>query len=261
LAGGAGSRLGFSGPKGLFPILGKPLFQHHLEKIPLSMPVAVMTSPQNSEATKAYFEKNAFFGREVRFFEQTTLPLLDEKYRPVGFGADGNGSVYASLLHSGILDEFERRGVQSVFFLPVENPLADPTDGRLLALNVDVAIQCVSRIKGESMGALAEDLTIVEYFNIAEDDYSYSYVGQVALSMPFLRKASSLSLPLHWVRKKAFIGGQEMWIWKREKLLFDAFPAAETRAALCCERELCYAPIKGAEQKDAVEKLLRNKNS
>jgi hypothetical protein len=259
LAGGLGSRLGFMGPKGLFPILNKTLFQHHLEKAPPKMPVAIMISPQNSEETKAYFEKNGFFGRKILFFEQTVLPLLDEKYRAVGVGPDGNGSVYASLLNSGILDEFERLAVDSVFFIPIENPLADPVDGRLLALKADVAIKCVKRIKGESMGALADDLSIVEYFDVAEDDYSYSYAGQTVLSMPFLRKASAVKLPLHWVRKKASIGGREMIVWKREKFLFDAFPIAAVRAALCYEREVCYAPIKGPEQKEAVEKLLRKK--
>ncbi len=259
LAGGLGSRHGFPGPKGLFPILNKTLFQHHLEKVPLTMPVAIMTSPQNQDATKAYFEKNEYFGRKVLFFEQTVLPILDEKYRPLGVGPDGNGSVYSSLLNSGILDQFEREGIRSVFIIPVENPLADPVDGRLLALKADVAIKCVKRIKGESMGALAEDLSIIEYFDIREDDFSYSYAGQALLSLSFLRKAASSPLPLHWIRKKATVGGREMIVWKREKFLFDAFPLAVERAALCYEREVCYAPIKGPEEKEAIEKLLRKK--
>ena len=259
MAGGQGSRLGFLGPKGLFPLLDKTLFQHLLEKIPLAMPVAIMISPQNSEATKTYFEKNNFFGRNILFFEQTALPLLDGKYRAVGWGPDGNGSVYASLLHSGILGQFERLGVQSVFFNPIDNPLADPADGRLLALDVDVAIKCVKRIKGESMGALTEELSVVEYFDVDKDHFSYSYTGQVALSLKFIKQAANLSLPLHWVRKKASISGSEMSVWKREKFLFDAFPFAAKRGALCYERQMCYAPIKGAEQKEAVEKLLRKK--
>jgi putative uridylyltransferase len=259
LAGGLGSRLGFTGPKGLFPVLNKTLFQHHLEKIPATMPVAIMTSPQNTSETKAYFEKNAFFGRKILFFEQTVLPLLDEKYRPVGSGPDGNGSVYSSLLRSGVLDEFERSGVCSVFLIPIENPIADPVDGRLLGLKAEVAIKCVKRIPGESMGAVTEDLSIIEYFEIGEDHFSYSYVGQLALSMPFLRKAAGLCLPLHWVRKKAIVGGREMVVWKREKFLFDAFPWATEKKALCYEREECYGPIKGPEEKEAVENMLRKK--
>jgi UDP-N-acetylglucosamine pyrophosphorylase len=218
-----------------------------------------MTSPQNGEATRAYFEKNGFFGRKILFFEQTVLPLLDEKYRPVGSGPDGNGSVYSSLLRAGILDEFERSGIHSVFLIPIENPLADPVDGRLLGLKAEVAIKCVKRIRRESMGALTEDLSIVEYFDIQEDDFSYSYVGQVALSVAFLRKAAHLCLPLHWVRKKAIVGGREMIVWKREKFLFDAFPWAAERRALCYEREECYGPIKGPEEKEAVENMLRKK--
>ncbi len=260
LAGGMGSRLGFSGPKGLFQVLNKTLFQHHLENIPPSMPIAIMTSPQNGEATKTYFEKNAFFGRKILFFEQTSLPLLDEKYRPVGIGPDGNGSLYEGLAKSGILDEFEKAGIRSAFILPIENPLASPFDGALLAHHLasgdEVTIQCVDRIQGESMGALAEDFSIVEYFDIANDNYLYSYAGQALLSLPFLRKASNATLPLRWIRKKAMIGGNEILVWKREKLLFDAFSLAIKRSALCYERETCYAPIKRAEQKEHVEKLL-----
>lgn len=257
LAGGLGSRLGVKGPKGLFPVLNKTLFQHLLEKVPIATPVAIMISPLNAEITKAYFEKNGHFGRNISFFEQTVLPLLDEKYRPVGVGPDGNGSVYASLVRSGLLDLWEQANIHSLFVIPIENPLANPVDGSLLELNADVAIKCVQRIRGEPMGALAEDCSIVEYFDIVEDVYSYSYTGQVVLSVNFFRKAADFRLPLHWVRKRAMIGGQEILVWKREKLLFDAFPLAAKRAALCYDRELCYATIKGPEHKEIVENLLR----
>lgn len=261
LAGGQGSRLGVNGPKGLFQVLNQTLFAHLMEKIPPNMMAAVMTSPQNGQETKDYFGKT--FDREVLFFEQSSLSLLDEKYRPVGIGPDGNGSVYRGLVSSGILDRLEKEGVEHLFFIPVENPLADPADRQLFAHHLqekaDVTIKCIPRIKGESMGALAEDGTIVEYFDIDQDDYLYSYTGQVVLTIEFIRKAATLALPLHWVRKKAMVGGQQWIVWKREKILFEAFPIANKRASLCYEREACYAPIKTLEQKEAVEKLLRRK--
>ena len=61
VAGGAGTRLGFDGPKGTFPIgpvSQASLFQIHAEKIVAlgrrhgkALPLYVMTSPENHEAT------------------------------------------------------------------------------------------------------------------------------------------------------------------------------------------------------------------
>jgi ADP-heptose:LPS heptosyltransferase len=232
LAGGMGSRLGFAGPKGLYVVEGKTLFQHLLEKIPPGMPVAVMTSPLNHAETVAYFERN---GYKAYFFQQPLIALLDESYRPVGEGPDGNGSIYASLVKSGILEQWSE--IDTLLISPIENPLADPADAKLLTYHrekgADVTVKCTERKRGESMGALTER-GIVEYFDILDDNYAYSYVGQVALATRFVREAANRELPYHWVRKKG--------LWKREKLLFDAFSRIE---ALCYDRQVCYAPVKG----------------
>ena len=68
VAGGQGTRLGFDGPKGTYPIAPvsqASLFQIHCEKV-LSLcrrhgrlvPLYVMTSPENHEATVSYFAEN-----------------------------------------------------------------------------------------------------------------------------------------------------------------------------------------------------------
>lgn len=263
LAGGQGSRVNAKGPKGLFSVLNKPLFQHHLEKIPASMPIALMTSPQNHQETVEYFQKNGCFGRKIWFFQQEALPLLDERYRPVGMGPNGNGSLYTSIVAHGILDEYEAMGIDTLLISPIENPLAHPADERLLSFHrqsrADVTIKCVERKQNESMGALGLEngrIRIVEYFQIAEDPFHYSYMGQAALSLSFVRRAASLTLPYYWIRKKAWIAGAELLVWKRECLFFDAFAAADQIAALCYPREVCYAPIKSPENKLTAEQLL-----
>lgn len=260
LAGGQGSRLGIAGPKGLFPVLNKSLFQHILEKVPVTMPVAIMTSPLNHERTVDYFMQNECFGRQISFFQQEMVDLLDESYEVVGQGPNGNGSLYRSLVNAGILERFENLSVDTLLVVPVDNPMADPADAKLIAYHrqteADVTIKCIERKKNESMGALGirhHKLSIVEYFAIEEDKFLFSYTGQMALSTRFIRKAATFQMPYHWVRKKSHTEGL---VWKREQFLFDAFPVAESIKALCYARDQCYAPIKELENKQAAIALL-----
>jgi len=264
LAGGQGSRLGRMEPKGLFRILDKSLFQHLLEKVPVSMPIAIMTSPLNHRETVDYLERNEFFGRQITFFQQEVVDLLNENYQAVGVGPNGNGSLYRSLVESGTLERFENVGVDTLVIVSVDNPLADPADEKLVLfhrqMETDVTIKCVERKKNESMGALGvrqNKLCIVEYFAIEEDKFWFSYTGQVVLSSRFIRKAACLNLPYHWVRKKSRSEEGEKWVWKRERFLFDAFSSADSVKALCYPREMCYAPIKVDENRGAVETLLQ----
>ncbi len=257
LAGGQGSRLGVSGPKGLFSVLGKTLFQHLVEKVPVTMPLAIMTSEDNDEETRRYFSNQGLFGRRIDFFCQTSLPLLDEQYREVGRGPDGNGSLYQGLMASGLVQQWLSQGIDTLLVLPIENPLADPADARLVAhhrnTQADVTIKCVERISGESMGLLVEEeghLRIAEYIELKSpvEGPAYSYVGQMALSLEFVQRAASLTLPLHWVKKRG--------VWKRERFLFDAFGIAERSEALCYPRAMCYAPIKNQQSLENAERAL-----
>ena len=95
LAGGAGTRLGFNGPKGKFRVnspSNKSLFQFHSERVrklelltkakknvDVRIPVYIMTSPQNNDETVLFFEENNYFGLDsscVTFFAQGTLPCF-----------------------------------------------------------------------------------------------------------------------------------------------------------------------------------------
>lgn len=256
LAGGQGSRLGIMGPKGMFEVGGKSLFAHLIEKVPPSMPIAVMTSPLNHEETVAYLKR---FGRKIDCFQQGTLPLLDREYQTAGEGPDGNGCVFEKLLSSGLVDEFEGNGVDSVFFVPIENPLADPADKAFLthhrACGNDLTLKCVRRKAGErNMGVLVEGPGVVEYVDLTEEQirseqFCYANIGQFIGSMRFIRKAAAIQLPVHWVRKNG--------LWKRERFVFDAFVAAEKGSAVCYPRELCYAPIKSLETVQWVEEAIK----
>lgn len=145
LAGGQGTRLGFEGPKGLYPfapVSGRTLFEHHAAKIAAvraryqtDLPWYVLTSPQNDEATRAAFEQAGWFGLEpgsVRLVVQGTLPAVDRDSGRIllaepdrlALSPDGHGGLLSALRGSGALDEMTAAGVRTIFSFQVDNPLA-----------------------------------------------------------------------------------------------------------------------------------------
>ncbi|HSX27098.1 MAG TPA: UTP--glucose-1-phosphate uridylyltransferase [Chlamydiales bacterium] len=266
LAGGQGTRLGISYPKGLFRVQGKALFQWICEKVPRKdLPIAVMTSPLNHEETVSFFERHQFFGLDLHFFQQEMSPLLDEKRREVGQGPNGNGSVFRSFVQSGLVKRFAEKGVDLVTVVPVDNPLAHPFDPVLIAFarekEADIVIKCIER-KENSMGVLAErrgKIEVVEYTEVDPQqlgEYRLANTGQLAIRLSFFEKMANVALPIHWVQKRMQIGAQMRSIWKGEQFIFDAFPYAERVEAICASRETCYAPLKNKESLEAVQKAL-----
>lgn len=262
LAGGQGSRLGHSGPKGLFSIAGKTLFQWACEKVPKGAPIAVMTSPLNHEETVAFFQKNDHFGLDVHFFTQEMAPFLDDERRVLPQqGPNGNGSVFRSFEKAGLADLFAKKGVELLSVFHVENPLADPYDSALLQTarqeKAEVTIRCIERTgEHRSMGALVEKgdkIEIVEYTELdSSREYKYAYSGQLVFDLKFFRKMADAALPLHWVRKQ--VG--EQWVWKGEQFIFDVLPFASRVRAVCAPSESSYAPLKSKEHISQIEKRM-----
>ena len=90
VAGGQGTRLGVTQPKGMFPVgpvSQKTLFQIHVEKIVATsrrygvpIPLYLMTSPATHEATVAFFAEQQRFGlpeADLVMFRQGTMPAVD----------------------------------------------------------------------------------------------------------------------------------------------------------------------------------------
>lgn len=262
LAGGQGSRLGLSGPKGTFQIHEKSLFQWVVEKVPVSVPIAVMTSPLNHAETVDFFQRHNFFEREIHFFQQALLPMLDEKKEPLAILVpDGNGSVFKSFADSGLLALFEEKGIDLISVVPVENLLAEPADPVFMSFmrekEADAGIKCIERKAGDPpMGALvrrADRLEIVEYTEVDPTfPISYCYTGMMALKLSFMQKMAKIDLPLHWVWKKS----GDTFAWKGERFIFDALPYAEKAEALSYPSSQIYAPIKNKENLEDVLRIL-----
>jgi UDP-N-acetylglucosamine/UDP-N-acetylgalactosamine diphosphorylase len=143
VAGGQGTRLGYDGPKGTFPVTplkGKTLFQVFAEKIhaagvrygrPLHW--FIMTSHQNHAATVAFFEEHRYFGLDqgrVHFFRQGRMPAVDfsgrillETKGTLALSPDGHGGSLRALERSGALDLMQREGIDTLSYFQVDNPL------------------------------------------------------------------------------------------------------------------------------------------
>lgn len=263
LAGGLGTRLGFNGPKGLFSIEGKSLFEWFCKKMPKGRPLAIMTSPLNHEETVAYFKQKNFFGLDIHFFMQEMSCFLDDEKKPIEMkGPNGNGSVFRSFEKAGLDKVFREKGVDLVTVSYIENLFARPFDPLLIHRarreKADAMVQCIKWCETDkSMGVLLEKgdkIEIKEYIGLdGLQKHQYAYSGQIAFTLPFFSKMAKKDLPIHWVRKKV----KDRWIWKGEQFIFDAFTFASRVRAFEVPRSTHYAPIKGLECIESVQKRLR----
>jgi UDP-N-acetylglucosamine/UDP-N-acetylgalactosamine diphosphorylase len=197
LAGGQGTRLGYDGPKGLYPfapLTGRTLFSHHAAKIAAlraryggALPWYVLTSPANDAPTRAAFEENDFYGlapESVRLVVQGTLPAVDAAGGEIlrdapdhlALSPDGHGGLLSALASSGALDEMTREGVRTIFTFQVDNPLARVCRPELLGHHVlagaDMASVVVRKLTAEEkMGVIARvdgRTGVVEYSDLPD---------------------------------------------------------------------------------------------
>ena len=166
VAGGQGTRLGSSAPKGCFPVAphsGKSIYQLQAEKV-LSLsrrsgrPVAflVMTSPMTDEETREFFAVNGNFGLasdQVRFFSQGTVPSLDQHGRALLSGPgrllenpDGHGGCFTALVKSGNLQRLRSEGIKHLVYIQVDNIIAPVDDSALVGLAVSERSDDITKV-------------------------------------------------------------------------------------------------------------------
>ena len=297
VAGGQGSRLGYDGPKGCYPvgpISGAPLFYFHARKIlarsiryGAPIPFYVMTSEANNAATVACFEENDYFGLDpenVFFFTQGMWPGMTKDGKVIldapghiFMSPDGHGGLLAALKRSGALADMKRRGIKSVFFFQVDNPLVEIADPAFIGHHVleksEYSLKlCAKRDPYEKVGMpmrFGSSYRMVEYTEMTDEQCNrrgkdgelYFKYGSPAIHVfdrAFLEREASKPMPLHLAFKKipALVNGKvvkpaEPNGYKFEKFIFDILPNAKRAAFLAFEQKDEFSPVKNAEGSDS----------
>lgn len=166
MAGGQGTRLGHTGPKGTFKLdvygKGKYLFEILAENLKEAnkkyntiIPWYIMTSKENNDETQQFLEKNNYFGYDknnVMLFKQGELPLIDTEGKmligkdlKIKEASDGNGGVFSSLRLTGMLADMKERGIEWVFIGGVDNAILKMADVTLLGMAIDKNVQIASK--------------------------------------------------------------------------------------------------------------------
>lgn len=203
VAGGQGTRLGSSAPKGCFTIAphsGKSIYQLQAEKV-LSLsrrvgravPFLVMTSPATDAETRQFFAAHGNFGLapgQCRFFSQGTVPSIaaDGKALLAGPGRllenpDGHGGCHTALVDSGNLRRLADEGIRQIVFIQVDNILAPCDDTLLVGLAEAEAADVVSKVlekahPDEKLGHLVKvggRDRIVEYTELSKEQTRLRY--------------------------------------------------------------------------------------
>jgi UDP-N-acetylglucosamine/UDP-N-acetylgalactosamine diphosphorylase len=298
VAGGQGSRLGYDGPKGCYqigPVTNAPLFYFHARKILARtirygkpIPFYVMTSEANNAATVKCFEENDYFGLnpdDVFFFTQGMWPgmtkdgkiILDAPGH-VFMSPDGHGGLLAALKRSGALADMKKRGIKSVFFFQVDNPLVEIADPAFVGYHVlsksEYSLKlCAKRGPKEKVGMpmqFGKTFRMVEYTEMTDEQCNrlgkdgklYFLYGSPAIHVfdrAFLDREASKAMPLHLAFKKipfvdakgAVVKPSEPNGYKFEKFIFDILPNAKTAAFLAFDQKDEFSPVKNAEGSDS----------
>ncbi len=298
VAGGQGSRLGYDGPKGCYeigPITNAPLFEIHARKIlalektyNTEVPFYIMTSEANDAPTREFFKANGCFGLSpdrVIFFTQGMWPglmpegnLLLDGPNHVFVSPDGHGGILAALRCRGVLQDMNDRGLCTLFYFQVDNPLIEIADpdfiGLHLANEAEITLKvCAKRDPQEGLGMVVTrdgHSEVIEYSDLTDEQKEermpdgqlrllYGSVAIHIFTLGFLQREADQALPLHVAHKKVpycdetgrIVKPDSPNAYKFEKFIFDVLPDAERALNVEFAREEEFSPVKNAEGDDS----------
>ncbi|MDR1629819.1 MAG: UTP--glucose-1-phosphate uridylyltransferase [Oscillospiraceae bacterium] len=241
LAGGQGSRLGVSGPKGKVDIgvtktvyIFEMLIRNLMDVVNGAgawVPLFVMTSEKNDAETREFFAEQDFFGYNkdfVHFYMQDMMPAVDfegkillEGKGQIAFSPNGNGGWFSSLVKSGLIDAVNAYGIEWLNVFAVDNVLQRIADPCFVGASSLSGTNCGAKVvrknhPDEKVGVLCLENgqpNIVEYYeltdtlrNAKDENGDYLYAGGVILNYLFrlskLHEINNLQMPYHIAEKK-----------------------------------------------------------
>ena len=212
VAGGQGSRLGYDGPKGTFPIgpiTGKTLFHLHAERIlaahhkyGAAIPLYIMTSDATDQATRDFFADNDYLGLGedgVLFFTQGNMPVVDRNWKllmnsknSIAVSPNGHGGCIQALKDSGMIDHMREHGIRHLSYFQVDNVLVQTTDPVFLGYHglreSEMSLKVLSKRDPEErlgvVGSVDGKLYVVEYSDLPkEKKHERNHDGQLRYRM------------------------------------------------------------------------------
>ena len=300
LAGGMGTRLGSDDPKGMYNIgitkdvyIFQRLIENLLDVVEEAgawIPLYVMTSDKNHEATTRFLKEHDYFGYQseyITFFMQEMAPAcdyqgkvyLEEKWK-LSTSPNGNGGWYSSMHKWGIAAKAMKDGVEWLNVFAVDNVLqriADPCFvGAVIASGCVAGSKVVRKCApDEKVGVMClEDgkPSIVEYYELTADlmnakdsngdpAYNFGVILNYLFRVADLEKIREKNLPLHIVEKKIpylnesgnAVKPEKPNGYKFEQLVLDMIHELDSCLPFEVERNREFAPIKNATGVDSVE--------
>jgi len=308
VAGGQGTRLGFDGPKGAYPVgpgTDRCLFEIYAQKLAglarrygVAVPWYVMTSDATDVETRALFDRRKYFGLDpddVFIFVQDMVPSFDfdgrlmlDRPDHIAENPNGHGGSLTALVGSGALDHMERRGIDTISYFQVDNPLIRIGDPVYLGLHETARAEMSCKVLRKphpdvKWGVLVRidgRVSIVEYTELddelrgardASGELLY-WAGSPAIHLlrtDFVRRVAGdadRSLPFHASAKKIptiDASGRptrpdEPNGYKLERFVFDALPVARRTCLVEVRASEEFSPIKNAEGPESPSSARRD---
>ncbi|MFI3200518.1 MAG: UTP--glucose-1-phosphate uridylyltransferase [Eubacteriales bacterium] len=300
LAGGMGTRLGSNNPKGMYNIgLTRDCYIFEcqirnlldvVEETGAWVPIYIMTSESNQEATMKFFKEQNYFGYQeesIIFFVQEMAPVTDftgkvflESKSRIASSPNGNGGWFASMANCNLLEGLYAKGVEWINVFAVDNVLQRIVDpcfvGATLESGCTVGAKVVRKnARDEKIGVLClEDNrpSIVEYYELTDEMmdladekgdriYNFGVILNYLFQVEELKNMLERQMPLHVVKKKIpylneageSVKAMEENGCKYETLALDMIHLSKSCLPYEVDRVKEFAPIKNKEGVDSVE--------